>query len=160
MVPMRIHSQAFLLLVAVVVAAGILSAPVLANERILSDPNFQLALHGYDPVAYSADGAARMGQESHELLYQRLVWRFANEGNKLAFEAAPESYIPAYGGYCALAAADALAAAAQPDIFATVGGRVFLFRSPAARYAFLLEAETLITRADSMWPDVVRTLSP
>ncbi|CAN0448863.1 unnamed protein product [Pylaiella littoralis] len=76
------------------------------------------------------------------------------------FGADPERYVPAYGGHCALAAAEGMAVSAQPDIFVTMGSRVFLFRSPAARYAFLLEAETLITRADSLWPDVVRTLSP
>lgn len=160
MVPLRIYIQAFLLLWAVVVSAGVLSSPVRANERILSNPNFQLALHGYDPVAYTADGLARVGLESHELLFDGLVWRFANEGNRIAFEAEPDSYIPAYGGYCALAAAEGIAAAAQPDIFAVVGSRVFLFRSPAARYAFLLEAETLIGRADTLWLDVIRTLSP
>lgn len=160
MVPLRIFIQAFLLLGIAVSSASIVIAPVFANERILSNPSFQLALHGYDAVAYSADGAARVGQESHELLYQGLVWRFANEGNELAFSADPERYVPAYGGHCALAAAEGMAVSAQPDIFVTMGSRVFLFRSPAARYAFLLEAETLITRADSLWPDVVRTLSP
>lgn len=160
MVPLRINIQAFLLLLVAVVGAGVFSSPVWANERILSNPNFQLALHGYDPVAYTADGIARVGLENHELLYEGLVWRFANEGNRIAFEAEPDSYIPAYGGHCALAAAEGIAAAAQPDIFATAGSRVFLFRSPAARYAFLLEAETLTARADALWLDVIRTLSP
>jgi YHS domain-containing protein len=160
MVPMRICGQFFLLLFVLAGCAGVLCSPGLANERILSNPNFQLALYGYDPVAYTADAEARLGQESQELLYRGLVWRFANEGNKVAFEAEPDRYLPAYGGYCALAAADGIAVAAQPDVFAILGNRVFLFRSPAARYAFLLEAETLIGRADSLWPEVIRTLSP
>lgn len=160
MVPMRILIHAFVFLVPILVGAISATTPVLANERILSDPRFQLALHGYDPVAYSADDAARIGLESHELLYQGLVWRFANEGNKFAFEAEPELYIPAYGGYCALAAAEGVATAAEPEIFVRIGSRVFLFRSPATRYAFLLEAESVVTRADMLWPDVLQTLSP
>lgn len=160
MVPLRIFIHVLGLLALVFTGVVSMGSPVLANERILSNPRFQLALHGYDPVAYSADDAARVGLESHELLYQGLVWRFANEGNKVAFEAEPERYIPAYGGYCALAAAEGAATAAQPEIFAAIGARVFLFRSPAARYAFLLEAENAIRQADVQWPDVVRTLSP
>lgn len=160
MVPLRIYSRFFLLVFAVGVGLVTLAPAGWANERILSNPNFQLALHGYDPVAYTADGEARVGLESHELLFRGLVWRFANAGNRMAFEAEPDRYVPAYGGYCALAAAEGIAAAAQPDVFADLGGRVFLFRSPAARYAFLLEAETLMLRADTVWPDVIRTLSP
>ena len=131
-----------------------------ANERIISDPSDQLALFGYDPVAYLADGEARRGLPAFETIYAGLVWRFANEGNLQAFVDDPEYFIPAYGGHSAYMMAQGAITAGHPDIWIRLGGRVLFFHTAAARYAFLLEAEALLTRADLEWPNLRDTLSP
>jgi hypothetical protein len=134
--------------------------PGMANEQILSRPDQQLALYGYDPVAYFADDGARLGLAEHEMVYRRLVFRFANAGNMEAFEADPLRYLPAYGGYCAHQAASGFAAAAHPEVYLVLGQRLFLFSSPAARYAFLLEGAPGIAEADARWPQVLEVLAP
>lgn len=131
-----------------------------ANERIISDPNHLLALFGYDPVAYLADGEPRRGVAEFEVIYERLVWRFANEGNMLAFVDDPDRFVPAYGGHGALMVARGAATVGQPTIWWSVGGRVFFFRDAASRYAFLLEAAAQIRQADTAWPELRETLSP
>lgn len=136
------------------------SSLLLANERIISDPADQLALFGFDPVAYLADGEARVGLADYEMLYERLVWRFANEGNMLAFAEDPQRFVPAYGGHGAFMVSRGAAAIGHPTVWLAVSGRVFLFRDAASRYAFLLEADTLIDQADANWPDIRDELSP
>lgn len=131
-----------------------------ANERIISDPNHLLALFGYDPVAYLADGEPRLGTSEFEVIYGRLVWRFANEGNMQAFADDPQRFVPAYGGHDALMVSRGAAAVGQPTVWWALGGRVFLFRNAASRYAFLLEAAAQIRLADTAWPQVRETLSP
>ena len=131
-----------------------------ANERIISEPNSQLALFGYDAVAYSADGEPRVGLAEHEVIYAGLVWRFANEGNRQAFVQEPARFVPAYGGHSALMVARGATADGHPEISLVLGGRVFLFHSIAARYAFLLEAERNLSLADANWPDLEQQLSP
>jgi hypothetical protein len=131
-----------------------------ANERIISDPNHQIALFGYDSVAYLADGQPRLGTSEFEVIYERLVWRFANEGNMLAFVDDPQRFVPSFGGHDALMVARGAAAVGQPTVWWALGGRVFLFRNAASRYAFLLEAATQIQEADAAWPQVRETLSP
>lgn len=131
-----------------------------ANERILSDPTHLLALFGYDPVAYLADGQPRLGLPDYELRYARLVWRFANKGNMEAFAADPERFIPAYGGHGALKMSRGVAAPGHPTVWLAVGPRVFLFSDAPSRFAFLLEVDILIDQADTAWPDVRDTLSP
>ncbi|AXS41752.1 hypothetical protein [Breoghania sp. L-A4] len=70
------------------------------NSRdILVDPMTGLALLGYDPVAYFVDRKPRRGERRYELFWSGVVWRFVNEGNMAAFEAAPEVYAPQFGGY-------------------------------------------------------------
>ncbi|MEO0385720.1 MAG: YHS domain-containing (seleno)protein [Pseudomonadota bacterium] len=143
-----------------VAATGSLATMVHANERIISDPNHQIALFGYDPVAYLADGEPRLGISEFEVIYDRLVWRFANEGNMLAFADDPQRFVPAYGGHDALMVSRGAAAVGQPNVWWALGGRVFLFRNAASRYAFLLEAAAQIRLADTAWPQVRETLSP
>lgn len=149
-----------LVALAMLAASGLLATTVHANERVISDPNHQIALFGYDPVAYLADGQPRLGTSEFEVIHDRLVWRFANEGNMLAFADDPQRFVPAYGGHDALMIARGAAAVGQPTVWWSFGGRVFLFRNAASRYAFLLEAAAQIRLADTAWPDVRETLSP
>jgi hypothetical protein len=148
-------------MVALLVSMLVLPVPVaMANERIISDPFDRVALFGFDPVAYLADGEAREGLPDFELIRDRLVWRFANAGNMQAFIQDPERFIPAYGGHGALMVSRGAVAIGHPAVWLAVGGRVFLFRDEASRYAFLLEAAALIDQADAAWPDVRDTLAP
>jgi YHS domain-containing protein len=60
----------------------------------------ELAIEGYDPVAYFKMHEATMGSETirHEWIGKQ--WRFVNEEHKELFVADPMSYMPNYGGYC------------------------------------------------------------
>ncbi|MBO6676527.1 MAG: hypothetical protein JJ908_14360 [Rhizobiales bacterium] len=149
------------LMVALLVGALVAPVPVaMANERIISDPSDRVALFGFDPVAYLADGEAREGLPEFELVRDRLVWRFANAGNLEAFVQDPERFVPAYGGHGALMVSRGAVAIGHPAVWLALGGRVFLFRDQASRYAFLLEAAALIDQADAAWPVVRDTLAP
>ena len=141
-------------------AQAMAPSSALANERIISDPEYQLALYGYDPVSFLADGQPRLGLPAHEFLYERLVWRFANEGNLQAFAQDPQRFVPAFGGHDALMMARGAPTPGHPLHYLVSGTRVLLFHNPAARYAFLLEPQDLLTRADARWPAIRETLAP
>ena len=68
-----------------------------------------LAIEGYDPVAYFAEGGAkpRQGKKDLEIVYASVRYRFATKENKERFEKNPTRYEPAYGGWCAYAMASA-----------------------------------------------------
>ena len=63
------------------------------------DRNSGLAISGFDPVAYFIDGAASLGKGEFEASFAGAVWRFRNEGNRGAFMADPDIYMPRFGGY-------------------------------------------------------------
>src|SRR3546814_16950667 len=51
-----------------------------------------LAVDGYDPVAYSAEGRPVAGPPALERRYADATWRFASAANTAAFDAEPGKY--------------------------------------------------------------------
>lgn len=87
----------------------------------------QVALNGYDAVAYFA-GQAIPGDPLYRVDYQDSVYYFANEANLQSFTANPEKYLPLYGGYCATAASEGKLFGVDPTNFKiTDDGRLALF---------------------------------
>ena len=86
-----------------------------------------LAIEGYDLVAYFTQGAALEGSENITTLHDGATYQFSSADNRDSFLASPESYLPAYGGWCAWAMSDGELVDADPESFLMRDGRLFLF---------------------------------
>ncbi len=89
-----------------------------------------LALDGYDPVAYFAVGGGkpRKGNEDLALVHEGVRYLFATEANRAAFTKNPETFEPAYGGWCAYAVAvDGSLVEIDPESFLIQDGRLHVF---------------------------------
>ncbi|MCB9909295.1 MAG: hypothetical protein H6829_03390 [Planctomycetes bacterium] len=88
-----------------------------------------LAIDGWDPVAYFPEGGAKpsKGRAEWSLTYRGVVYRFASEANRKTFLAAPDRYEPAYGGWCAYAMADGKRVEIDPESFLIQDGELLLF---------------------------------
>src|SRR5689334_6124781 len=60
-----------------------------------------VALSGFDPVAFFADSKPVSGSPFISSEYQGATYFFASEDHKQLFAASPGKYVPEYGGYCA-----------------------------------------------------------
>jgi hypothetical protein len=147
-----------LALAVMVGAAGALVAAT--TERIVTDRHTGLALYGYDPVAYFTEGKAVLGLPDHELRHRGVIWRFRNEGNRAAFMADPDIYMPRYGGYDPVGVARGVATPGHPDLWVRVGSQLYLFYTVEGRDSFAAEPKRVIGLAELRWPDVERTLTP
>mgnify|MGYP002622542808 FL=1 len=87
----------------------------------------RLALAGYDPVSYFNEDRPLEGQASVTLKRHGVVYRFANEGNRSAFEENPDEYRIAYGGWCAYAMSRGRKLDVDPLNYAITRGRLMLF---------------------------------
>src|SRR5262249_19789081 len=58
-------------------------------------------LGGYDAVAYFTDGKPMRGSGYHVTVHDGVTYAFTSTEHKEMFEATPQKYLPAYGGYCA-----------------------------------------------------------
>lgn len=116
------------------------------------------AIGGYDPVAYFTDHAAVRGSSDHAFEWHGARWLFASEEHRALFAASPAHYAPAYGGYCAFAAADGRLATIDPQAWHVEGGRLFLNYSLDIRRQWLADRAHLIQQADERWPALSRTV--
>jgi YHS domain-containing protein len=140
--------------------AGFPAARAATTERIVVDWHTGLAIGGYDPVAFFTDGKPLAGSPDFELRYGGAVWRFCNVGNREAFAARPDVYMPKFGGYDPVGVARGVAVAGNPDLWVVTGERLFLFYDRARLEKFTADPERVIAAAERKWPDVSRALSP
>lgn len=130
------------------------------TQRIVVNWHSGLAIDGYDPVAYFTDGKPVAGSADFEFRYGGVVWRFCNTGNRAAFAARPDIYMPQYGGYDPVAIARGLAVAGDPDLWTIASEHLFLFYNDAQREKFLTDSGRFIALSQHEWPDVMVNLDP
>ena len=114
-----------------------------------------VAIGGTDPVAYFTEGAPVAGSPDFTHDWSGATWHFASAENRDLFAADPETYAPAYGGYCAWAvAAKGSLATTQPENWAIVDGRLFLNYNDAVQAQWNEDIPGFIAEGDRRWPDV------
>jgi YHS domain-containing protein len=110
-----------------------------------------LAVSGYDPVAYFA-GAAAVGNADYTTQWQGATWRFASAENKAMFEATPETYAPQFGGFCSYASSKGFTATIDPMAFLVNEGKLYLFNDAKMRDNFVAEIpDGVIAKAQGNW---------
>jgi len=141
-------------------SAGLRVSKAATTERLVVDWHSGLAIGGYDPVAFFTNGRALPGSPDFEFRYAGAIWRFHNIGNRAAFAAEPEIYMPQFGGYDPIGVARGIAVAGNPNVWLITGQRLYLFYDRARMEKFAADADRLATEAERKWPDVRRSLSP
>ena len=85
-----------------------------------------VAIRGYDTVAYFAGNGPVKGSEQFTHQWMGATWRFASSENRDRFAAAPESFAPQFGGYCAWAVSNNYTAPIDPAAWKIVDGKLYL----------------------------------
>jgi hypothetical protein len=150
----------FLAVVLLAAPAAVSTSRATTTEQVVTDRNTGLAISGFDPLAFFIDGAALQGSDDFEHAYAGAVWRFRNEGNRGAFIADPEVYMPRYGGYDPVGIVRGVAVPGDPRLWLLAGERLYLFYTAENRTAFVADLDALVSLADSKWPQVQLTLTP
>ncbi len=124
-----------------------------------------LALDGYDPVSYRAEGGGEpaRGSSDHQLGHAGVTYRFASPANKQAFLADPTRYEPAYGGWCAYAMAAGQKVDPKPTEFVVSGGRLFVFTTGTfsdPRDLWIEDEAELLPKADRSWTSISGEAAP
>jgi hypothetical protein len=143
-----------------VALSGPASAPHAATtERVVVDRHTGLALYGIDPVGYFTAGKPVAGRPDVELTYAGAVWRFGNEGNRAAFAADPDVYMPRFGGYDPVGISRGLATPGYPALWVVHDERLYLFYTAEARAAFIANPNAVIAGAAARWSTVKSELA-
>lgn len=143
----------FIILAGAALAAPAVRADMPRPVNTLGSPD-GLAIRGYDPVAYFRDGGPRLGKPEFETNHGGATWRFASAAHKALFEADPQRYLPAYGGFCAYGTSRGYLVKIEPEAWSIVDGRLYLNYDLGVRKTWLAKTQTYIARAEANWPSL------
>jgi len=141
-------------------ASGSSSAPQVSRAYLHSYnlPSSGLALEGYCPVAYQVVGEPVRGSSEYASNYKGVTYHLVSKEAKEVFEADPEKYVPAYGGWCAFGMAIEDKFPVDPTAFKVVDGRLMLFLRNENVDALALwnqnDEREQVVQADSFWTHV------
>ncbi len=110
-----------------------------------------IAIKGYDTVAYFKEGRAIKGDKSFSFKWHGANWYFSNKKNLDVFIASPGKYAPQYGGYCAWAMSEGRKAHTDPEVWKIVDGKLYLNCSQAAFEKWQADIPGNIRKADANW---------
>ncbi len=139
-------------------AAGLLIASTMAwagNAPVYTGLLSNAGAGGYDVVSYFEQQQAVPGSSNLTSEYQGATWRFSSAEHLARFEANPERYAPAYGGYCAWAVSQGYLAKGDPRHWTIVDDRLYLNFSQSVQDTWLQDTEGFIQQADRNWPGVL-----
>lgn len=105
-------------------------ASLAQSEKRAANFNLEknVAIQGYDPVAYFKQDKAIKGKKEIASSFQGVVYYFSSAANKEAFAKNPAGYEPQYGGWCAYAmGTNGEKVEINPETFKIVDGKLYLF---------------------------------
>jgi YHS domain-containing protein len=130
--------------------------PALAKKpEIQTDLLSNLAVDGYDAVAFFVEGKPVKGSANFSTDYKGAVWRFSSAENLARFTADPTAYAPQYGGYCAWAVAQGYTAPGDPRYWTIVAGKLYLNFDAKVQSDWQKDIPGFIAKADANWPGVL-----
>lgn len=121
---------------------------------------YNLAIQGYDPVAYFTAKKAIEGKKSFATTQEGIIYYFSSQKNKELFIKEPEKYEPQYGGWCAFAMGSYNEKVEiDPETFKIVDGKLYLFFHSWTNNTLTKWNEnerSLKTKADRNWMNIYK----
>ena len=111
-----------------------------------------LAIMGYDPVAYFTEHRAVKGSEEISYNWLGAEWVFSNEEHKKLFSENPVKYAPQYGGHCADGVAYGVVSTyIDPQAWRIIEGKLYLNYDQESAVE-LEETEGVLEKSVENWP--------
>ena len=115
------------------------------SSMAMADPD--LAIQGYDPVAYFTLQRATPGDARFTHTWDEHRWHFANARHRDLFKADPARYAPQFASFCAVALSRGELKPANPEYWLVSEGRLYLFGKSAGPDLFRKDLAGSIERA-------------
>ncbi len=130
------------------------SAILLSSLSFASAVNIgtnDLAIHGYDPVAYFTDNAPVSGSEQYTATHDGAIYRFASAENRDLFKANTGKYAPQFGGFCAMGVALNKKLDVDPTAYYIQDGKLYLNLNKDVQKRWLTDVPGNVKTADRIW---------
>ena len=129
--------------------------PALASAGEVNTGYFgNVAIKGYDPVAYFTEQQAMKGSEDISYSWLGADWNFTNAKHKKLFVGNPVKFAPQYGGHCADGVAyGETTTNIDPLAWRIIEGKLYLNAAPSGAVE-LEEVDGQIAKAEKKWPEI------
>jgi len=115
-----------------------------------------VAIEGYDAVAYFTDHRATKGSEKYSYDWLGATWQFSSDEHRKLFEADPIAYAPQFGGLCAEGMAySEMTVNVEPEAWQIIDGKLYI----TAGARFTEDMVAIRTKAEANWPGVKAELT-
>jgi hypothetical protein len=114
-----------------------------------------LMLAGHDVVNYFTDKRHQLGSPQIKSVYKGVTFRFASAEHKRMFDAAPEKYIPQFGGYCTNGIVYGIPWGGDADVWEIFDGKLYIFGGRGSHDAFMLDVPRNMALANKYWNEEV-----
>lgn len=114
-----------------------------------------LMLFGHDVVSYFTEKTHRPGNPAIKSVHKGVTFRFSKPEHKALFDAAPEKYIPQYGGYCTNGIVYGIPWGGDADRWELIDGKLYIFGGQGSRDAFMLDVPGNMALAQKYWTEEV-----
>jgi YHS domain-containing protein len=111
-------------------------------------------LGGYDVVSFFTDRKHQQGSSGIKSDYKGVTFRFASAEHKRMFDAAPEKYMPQFGGYCTNGIVYGIPWGGGEN-FEIIDGKLYMFGGQGSRDAFMLDVPRNMALANKYWNEEV-----
>jgi YHS domain-containing protein len=135
--------------------AVLMPAPAFAEPPVYTGVFDNIAVQGYDPVAYFSDGKPVKGTKDFTTTYKGAEFRFASAANRDAFKKSPDKYAPQYGGYCAWAVSQGYTAKGDAKHWKIVDGKLYLNYNASVQKTWEGDIPGFIQSANTNWPGLI-----
>lgn len=125
----------------------------------LSNYDQELAIEGFDTVAYHTNGTAQKGLHNFQVTWAGSTWHFATLENRQIFAADPTKYAPQFGGFDPYAMAlNGSIQPATPELWHIREGKLYLFYSGETRTLWRQDPEGSTRKAALQWERLTQQL--
>lgn len=145
--PMLQRGVVLTLMLASALAPAVAQRPVHVNAD-----ETELAIYGYDPVAYFSEGKPVEGRAEYTAVHDGATWRFASTAHRDRFAADPAAYAPQYGGFCAFGVAGDYKVKVDPTAWRIVEGKLYLNYDARVQRRWVADIPGFIAKAGVNWP--------
>lgn len=131
-----------------------LSATTFAADIDVNADTNDIAIKGYDPVAYFTKSQPTKGSEQFTATYKNAIYQFSTAENRDLFRANPTQYAPQFGGFCAFGVTKGRKFETDPNAWKVVDGKLYLNLNQDVRKIWVKDVPGNISTGLDIWPNI------
>jgi YHS domain-containing protein len=142
-------------LLAITLTSLALAVSAAAADLVNVSGASNIAVAGYDTVAFFTDHKPVNGDPGITATYQGATYIFASKEHKALFEAAPEKYAPQCGGFCAYGVSVGALFPVDISTWQIRNGKLYLNLNKTILKKFNNDFDANAAKAEKNWPALV-----